>query len=212
MASREGALSSSCVVSFVTIPCTVQHPHPNIQSRSPESSPPILSRPFLLTQQKRALQTPWVELGDDQSRVIIRLPSHERSDELNFVLKELTSSTWYDFNGGNFAVPLKPQPHVAVRTRSPSPRPVSPASESNRVATFQQLPQQLCGIWAYIKWEFNGSPTRSQEESDAEYKKGIEEMKALLAFGGKTIDWLEQVGRGQIRYKDIQVRYFGGGW
>ena len=34
--------------------------------------------------------------------------------------------------------------------------------------------QELPGIWAYIKWENDGCPNRSQEESDAEYQRGIQ--------------------------------------
>ena len=34
--------------------------------------------------------------------------------------------------------------------------------------------QELPGIWAYIKWENDGCPNRSQEEFDAEYQRGIQ--------------------------------------
>lgn len=34
-------------------------------------------------------------------------------------------------------------------------------------------PSELCGIWAYIKWENEGCPNRSAEESDAEYQASI---------------------------------------
>lgn len=32
---------------------------------------------------------------------------------------------------------------------------------------------ELCGIWAYIKWENEGCSHRSAEESDAEYQVSI---------------------------------------
>lgn len=33
--------------------------------------------------------------------------------------------------------------------------------------------QELCGIWAYIKWEVSGCPNRSKEEADREYEAAI---------------------------------------
>ena len=33
--------------------------------------------------------------------------------------------------------------------------------------------QELCGIWAYIKWEAAGCPNRSKEEADREYENAI---------------------------------------
>lgn len=42
------------------------------------------------------------------------------------------------------------------------------------------LPQELCGIWAYIKWEQAGCPNRSKEEADREYEASIQELVALL--------------------------------
>ena len=35
-------------------------------------------------------------------------------------------------------------------------------------------PNELCGIWAYIKWEAAGCPNRSGEESDREYQRAIQ--------------------------------------
>lgn len=40
--------------------------------------------------------------------------------------------------------------------------------------------QELCGIWAYIKWEQAGCPNRSKEEADREYEAGIQELITLL--------------------------------
>ena len=34
-----------------------------------------------------------------------------------------------------------------------------------------ELPQELCGIWAYIQWEDAGCPNRSHQDSDAAYIK-----------------------------------------
>ena len=38
----------------------------------------------------------------------------------------------------------------------------------------QEPPNELCGIWAYIKWEAAGCPNRSGEESDREYQRAIQ--------------------------------------
>lgn len=37
-----------------------------------------------------------------------------------------------------------------------------------------ELPGELAGIWAYIKWEVAGCPNRSQQESDTAYQASIE--------------------------------------
>lgn len=36
------------------------------------------------------------------------------------------------------------------------------------------LPQELCGIWAYIQWEAAGCPNRSSGDSDAAYQDAIQ--------------------------------------
>lgn len=45
-----------------------------------------------------------------------------------------------------------------------------------------QLPQELCGIWAYIKWELAGCPERSQSDADAEYQQAIEVRATVLTM------------------------------
>ncbi len=65
-----------------------------------------------------------------------------------------------------------------------------------------QLPQELCGIWAYIKWELAGCPERSQHDADAEYQEAIEELKDLLRMG-IPLDEIWRVARGEgTRYQD----------
>lgn len=59
-------------------------------------------------------------------------------------------------------------------TMTGEPAPVGPLPE---------IPNELSGIWAYIKWEEAGCPNRTQEETDREYKAGITEMKELLQEG-----------------------------
>ena len=43
-----------------------------------------------------------------------------------------------------------------------------------------ELPGELAGIWAYIKWEVGGCPNRSEQESDAAYQASIEARACLL--------------------------------
>lgn len=65
--------------------------------------------------------------------------------------------------------------------------------------------QELCGIWAYIKWEQAGCPNRSKEEADREYEAGIQELVALLrrcVCGGGSAVFLGGrclAGWGQLR-------------
>lgn len=47
-----------------------------------------------------------------------------------------------------------------------------------------QLPQELCGIWAYIKWELAGCPERSQSDADAEYQQAIEVRRVVWSCHG----------------------------
>lgn len=75
-------------------------------------------------------------------------------------------------------VPAPPLPeetaqpgHTWVAARCPCPLGFPPTPP---------LPQDLCGIWAYIKWEVAGCPNRSKEEADREYEQGIQEMVMLL--------------------------------
>ncbi len=45
-----------------------------------------------------------------------------------------------------------------------------------------QLPDELCGIWAYITWEAAGCPNRSQEESSREFQNAIKVLSKLRAL------------------------------
>lgn len=74
---------------------------------------------------------------------------------MNFVLKD--GDSWYDNKGTNYHVPLHPEAGVAaVAVQAPEP------------------PTELCGVWAYIKWENNGCPNRPGHEADAEYQLAIQ--------------------------------------
>lgn len=88
----------------------------------------------------------------------------------------------------------RPQPHGGVPRACPSPsvaweetaQPVHTWVAARRPCplapppTPPPVPQDLCGIWAYIKWEVAGCPNRSKEEADREYEQGIQEMVMLL--------------------------------
>lgn len=50
--------------------------------------------------------------------------------------------------------------------------------------------QELCGIWAYIKWEQAGCPNRAKDEADREYEVAIQELIALLRRWAWVLLWL----------------------
>ncbi|GAB4820070.1 hypothetical protein N2152v2_007116 [Parachlorella kessleri] len=153
----------------------------------------------------RALQTPFVtENGDGQQVVRIHLAGGEASDYLNFVLKDETTRNWYDLNGSNFHIPLRPelqqqrQPGSDDQGESDSENTVAPLLPLDRIP---QLPQELCGIWAYIKWEAAGCPHRSKEEADREYETAIKELTTLLRRS-VPMEELWRVARGEIKYQN----------
>jgi len=152
-------------------------------------------RPVDTVQYKdRALQTRFQREGDIQV-LEIRLEGDEVSDNLNFVFKEEASGIWYDSNGTNFVVPLKPMEALREATMENAMAVTGPLPE---------LPNELCGVWAYIKWESAGCPHRSQEESDLEYRNGIKEMQELLRQGVSLED-LRKVAKGEIPYPDFMA-------
>lgn len=60
-------------------------------------------------------------------------------------------------------------------------------------------PSELCGIWAYIKWENDGCPNRSAQESDAEYQASIRVCNSCLRFCPGV--GCEKLGRQMSRLK-----------
>ncbi len=48
--------------------------------------------------------------------------------------------------------------------------------------TMEEPPSELCGVWAYIKWENDGCPNRSAQESDSEYQASIRVSFQSLGF------------------------------
>lgn len=53
-------------------------------------------------------------------------------------------------------------------------------------AELAELPGELCGTWAYIKWEQAGCPNRTEQESQREYQAAIDvrstPVRAFRAF------------------------------
>lgn len=117
---------------------------------------------LLLTRVRTCRQT-----GGEQ-QVEITLKGDECSDFLNFVIKDASTGTWYDFYRENFHVPLRLALTSLALDESMDEEISIPESQ------LPELPGELTGIWAYIKWEFAGCPNRSQQESDAEYRRGIQ--------------------------------------
>mmetsp|Transcript_39261 Transcript_39261/g.92974 ORF Transcript_39261/g.92974 Transcript_39261/m.92974 type:complete len:1415 (-) Transcript_39261:222-4466(-) len=147
----------------------------------------------------RALQSPFQSSGDGQQLDIV-LRGDEASDNLNFVFKDENTGQWFDCNGSNFVLALNPMEVLTKKTLSGEPAPQGPLPE---------LPNELCGIWAYIKWEQAGCPNRSQEESDLEYRAGIREMQNLLREG-VPLKRLWQVAKGDIPYPDFMEKVVSG--
>ena len=85
----------------------------------------------------------------------LRFSGEERSEWVNFVFKD--GDSWYDNKGNNYHVPLQPA-----------------ADGAGGLAQLPEPPVELCGIWAYIKWENNGCPNRPGHEADAEYQLAIQ--------------------------------------
>ncbi|KAL4448876.1 hypothetical protein ABPG77_007593 [Micractinium sp. CCAP 211/92] len=169
----------------------------------------------------RALQTPFRQQnGSGVQAVEVRLTGDEASDYLNFVVKDTSTGEWYDLNGTNFQVALRGDSEDPMAV--PVAQPVAGANGKNgngkaNGATLDlppllpldrvpQLPQDLCGIWAYIKWEVAGCPNRSKEEADREYEQGIQEMVMLLRRG-RPLDELWRVARGEVKYADYIQEY-----
>ena len=97
---------------------------------------------------------------DGAKELELRFKGDEKSDWLNFVLKD--GGSWYDYKGDNYHVPLLPgQADPAAKQQM---------DESQ----IPEPPTELCGIWAYIKWESDGCPNRSGQEADAEYQRSIQ--------------------------------------
>jgi hypothetical protein len=66
--------------------------------------------------------------------------------------------------------------HIAAHIRQVALReggPEQPATQQKRAVEVADPSSELCGIWAYIKWENDGCPNRSAQESDAEYQVSI---------------------------------------
>ena len=105
---------------------------------------------------------------DSGQEVEITLKGDECSNFLNFVIKDSSTGTWHDFYGDNFHVPLR----LALSSMALD----ESMDEETQVldGDLPELAGELTGIWAYIKWEHDGCPNRSQQESDAEYRRGIQ--------------------------------------
>lgn len=97
----------------------------------------------------------------------------EASEALNFVIKDNSTGRWYDCNGDNFHVPLSLDYEQQAEAAKSSPKEEKAAEPPLRDEQLPQLPDELCGIWAYITWEAAGCPNRSQEESSREYQNAI---------------------------------------
>ena len=167
---------------------------------------------------RRALQTPFVEYSNGSVKQRISVPvtwedassTAGQSGYLNFVIKDEESGRWYDVHGGNFHIPIG----VEGATRLES----SDESGDERTAGLDggegrqvllsldeiaEVPQDLAGVWSYMKWEAAGCPNRSGEESDREYQNAIREIQMFLRQG-TALDELRGVAMAGVgRYVDF---------
>lgn len=151
----------------------------------------------------RALRTPFrSQNGNGLMEVRLTLAGDERSDYLDFVLKDETTDTWYDFNGSNYQVPLRRELASAADDY------VSSESEDDEeqvllpLSAIPALPQDLSGVWAYMKWEHAGCPNRSKEEADHEYQNALDELIMLLRRGASIEELKGVAAAGVGRYSD----------
>ena len=116
----------------------------------------------------RALQTPWsTDPGTGAKTLVLRFDADEKCERLDFVIKDRATNQWFDLSGTNWSIPVDLGCEDAVEFAGPPPEP----------------PQELCSVWAYLRWEAAGSPERSQEESQQEYTSSVQELRSLLAAG-----------------------------
>lgn len=166
---------------------------------------------------KRALQTPFKPAVDSIQEIRLKFSGDEASDHLNFVLKDTSSDKWYDLNGANFQVPLRQSEHQNGGSTTSISAPLSSNGNGNGVASVQgqiqenllpldqipAIPQDLSGVWAYMKWEAAGYPARSKEEADTEYEASLREL-ALLLRRRVSIEELQAVANeGVNKYKSF---------
>ncbi|GLC33353.1 hypothetical protein PLESTB_000342400 [Pleodorina starrii] len=149
--------------------------------------PGASARPEGTVQYKdRALQTPFRLDTNGRARVVLHLDGEEASDFFNFVLKDDATNTWYDNNGTNFKVPLRPD------ATSAAPK-------------VDQLPKDLCDKWAWVRWDHAGRPERADAAAASEYDRGVAEMRELQARG-RTLDELWRVAEGKWKYSDYRKK------
>lgn len=71
----------------------------------------------------------------------------------------------YDNNSFNFRVELRPDVDVAAPPK------------------VDQLPKELCDMWAWVRYDFAGRPPRSDDDSASEYERGVQ-VRACVLFSG----------------------------
>lgn len=107
------------------------------------------------------------------------------------MLKDDATNTWWDNNGSNFTLRLRP-------------------AEAGAGAEDEVLPKNLCDKWAWIKWDHEGRPSRSEASAAAEYDTCVTEMRELLRRG-RHLDELWQVANGATKYADYISQHLGSG-
>ncbi|KAL2621231.1 hypothetical protein R1flu_001436 [Riccia fluitans] len=110
--------------------------------------------------QNQALQTRFQKDGN-KAYLKIEFADPELNG-IEFLLKEDNSDRWFKHNGGNFRAEV-PQVKVDYSTIS--------------------VPEDLCGIQAYVRWEKNGKQNYSPEQEQKEYAEARKDLQREIASG-----------------------------
>ena len=163
---------------------------------SPGSQPPG-TRAY----KNRALQSPWARQADgEMSSLTIELRGEEASDALNFVLKDEATNTWWDNNGSNFTLSLRPAAAAGSVNGSSL---IGGSSSLGSVA----IPKDLCDKWSWMVWDQEGRPKgRGDQAASEAYNASVKDMERLLK-AGRPLDELWAVANGTIPYQEYASKH-----
>ncbi|KAL3680910.1 hypothetical protein R1sor_023866 [Riccia sorocarpa] len=123
--------------------------------------------------QNQALQTRFQKDGN-KAYLKIEFADTELNG-IEFLLKEDNSDRWFKYNGGNFRVEV-PQEKVDYSSIP--------------------VPEDLCGIQAYLRWEKNGKQNYSPEQEQREYAEARKDLQREIASGASIEEIRKRFGVG----------------
>ncbi|BBN15240.1 alpha-glucan, water dikinase [Marchantia polymorpha subsp. ruderalis] len=123
--------------------------------------------------QNQALQTPFLKDGN-KAYLTVELADADLNG-IEFLLKEDNTDRWFKNRGGNFRVDV-PRADVDFSNIS--------------------VPEDLCGIQAYLRWERNGKQNYSPEQEQREYAEARKDLQREVASGVSIEDIRRRFGAG----------------